>query len=252
MPSELTNTFKGVEGDKLIEPVPKPIYYAGDSFLASENNSGIICSRDEHYRMRGHTRSGAVYIYAGRDVNNATPENDVDDSISVANSKSLKQQPNDLVRDAAYLYISQKSDVDSLIRVASKGTYGKQIEKLSAEGTQETRQGLSLVAMKADDIVLMSRVSGIRLITGTDLKNSRNAEQNSKFGIDLIAGNDDSDLQPLVKGKNLIEYLKGLEKGLDGIRSVLTDFINSQVKFNVAMGKHQHYDPYLIQLDFFP
>ena len=49
LPKEFTDGFKGVLGEKLIEPVPTPIYYAGDSYLSSDNNSGIICSRDEHY-----------------------------------------------------------------------------------------------------------------------------------------------------------------------------------------------------------
>jgi len=248
LPPGLTEKFKGISGERLIEPVPTPIYHAGDAFLASENNSGITCSRDEQYKMRGHTRSGAVYIYAGRDMSGMEPNISEDDTQSESNN--IVFQPNNLVSDSSYIYLSQKADVDTLLRVAAPGTYGKKIKKLSDQRIDETRTGLSLVAMKADDIVLMSRVSGIRLITGTDSKNSRGAEQTSSFGIDLIAGNDDSDLQPLVKGTNLKTYLQGLSKVVDGIRAVLMDFLTSQLKFNAAMAKHRHYDPYLITLAF--
>jgi hypothetical protein len=251
MPAGITVAMGGINGDALVEPVPAPIYYAGDSFVASENNSGLICSRDEHYRMRGHTRSGAIYLYAGRDVHhseeNLTTYSDFDETTG---EPRVIQQPNNLVRDAAYVYLSQKCDIDSTLRVAAKGTYGKLINRLSDGPLQETRQGLSLAAIKADDITLMSRVSGIRLITGTDTKNSRNADQNSKFGIDLIAGNDDSDLQPLVKGDNLKIYLENLSAVVSGLEAVLYDFISSQLKFNGVVRAHQHYDPFCITMGF--
>tara|TARA_Y100000114_G_scaffold43773_1_gene39287 strand:- start:5178 stop:6821 length:1644 start_codon:yes stop_codon:yes gene_type:complete len=262
LPDSITVELKGVGGDRNIEPVPKPIYYSGDSYLESENNSGIICSRDEHYRLRPQTGIGAVYIYAGRKGSpkkegpaltlseQADPEE--------ANRKKVTGEANDLVSDSAYIYVSQKSDVDSLLKVTAKGSYGKKFIKLSdsRNAEQETRKGLSLVAMKADDIVLMSRVAGIRLITAPDKKSSKavpgvdGGEVISKFGIDLIAGNDDSDLQPLVKGENLKLYLENLSDVIDSVRAVLVDFINSQSKFNAAVMKHTHYDPYLITMGF--
>lgn len=263
LPESISIGLKGVAGDRNIEPVPKPIYYAGDSWLESENNSGIICSRDENYRQRPQTGAGAVYIYAGRKGSEGLEEKNpsivaAEGQSSDANRKKVTGEANSLVRDSAYIYIAQKSDVDSTLRVAAKGTYGKKFVKLSdkRDPKQETRQGLSLVAMKADDIVLMSRVSGIRLITAPDKKSSKavpgqeGGDVISKFGIDLIAGNDDSDLQPLVKGENLKLYLQNLSNVVDSIRAVLIDFITSQSKFNASVMKHTHYDPYLITMGF--
>lgn len=246
LPASSTSEFKGIAGAKLIEPVPEPIYYPGDSYLKGENNSGIICSRDEIYRLRGHSKSGAVYIYAGRvgdEKNQSSPE---DFSNPELESPS---QPNNLISDSAYIYISQKADVDSLYKYkVAKGTYSKTVAGLTKEGEVETRQGISLAAIKADDVVIMSRVSGIRLITGTDVKNSKGGDQNSKFGIDLIGGNDDSDLQPLVKGTNLLKYLTFLSDSIDDIRKVLYDFMNSQSKLNAIVAKHTHYDQFGIFL----
>jgi hypothetical protein len=86
------------------------------------------------------------------------------------------------------------------------------------------------------------------LVTGTDKSNSRGGRQYAKYGIDLIAGNDDSDLQPLVKGDNLVTYLKNLSEVVSKLRAVVFEHITSQTKFNAAVQKHTHYDPFLIFL----
>ena len=234
LPNGVKSVTSGLGGDRLIEPVPEPLFYPGDAHMEGENNAGIIFSRDELYRMRGHTKSGAVYLYAGRSSNDVQTAD-----VSADGKSTAMKKPNNLIKDSAYVYISQKSDTDNLLRIAG-GTYAR------AVGGTSPRQGQSLAAMKADNIVLMARESGIRLITGTDRTNSRGAEQYSKFGIDLIAGNDDSDLQPLVKGINLQKYLEGLSKSVDELRSILYKFITSQNDYNVALLDHDHYDPFAI------
>lgn len=247
LPQESLIKFKGVGGARLIEPVPGIITYPGDVFLKSQNNSGIICGRDEIYRLRGHTKSGAVYIYAGRQ-GSVKGKDSSNDNFSNPDAK-VSDQPNNLITDSSYIYISQKADVDSLYKYkVAAGNYSKVIKPLLPKGERETRQGISLAAIKADDVLIMSRTSGIRLVTGTDKKNSKGADQNSKFGIDLIAGNDDSDLQPLVKGDNLVKYLTRLSKTVDELRSILYDFMNSQSKFNTKVSAHTHYDPFTLFL----
>lgn len=249
LPKQSTNNLKGVGGSRLIEPVPAPIYYPGDSFLSSENNSGIICSRDEIYRFRGHTKAGAVYLYAGMSSENIEPVKYSEDN---SEEELINHQPISLVNDSAYVYVSQKADVDYLYHQGiAGGTYSKAIRpilKNAKYDSTETREGLSLVAMKADDVLIMSRVSGIRLVTGTDKSNSRGGRQYAKYGIDLIAGNDDSDLQPLVKGDNLVTYLKNLSDVVSKLRAVVFEHITSQTKFNAAVQKHSHYDPFSIFL----
>lgn len=246
LPKESTNALKGIGGSRLIEPVPAPIYYPGDSYLASENNSGIICSRDEIYRFRGHTKSGAVYMYAGMSAENIEP---VEYSEDTDEQELINRQPISLVSDSSYVYVSQKADVDSLFfEGVAGGTYSKAVKPFLKKGNSETRKGLSLVAMKADDVLIMSRASGIRLVTGTDKNNTRGGRQYAKYGIDLIAGNDDTDLQPLVKGDNLIVYLKNLSNVVSKLRAIVFEHITSQTKFNAAMQKHSHYDPFLIFL----
>tara|TARA_Y100000114_G_scaffold104583_1_gene97843 strand:- start:33309 stop:35036 length:1728 start_codon:yes stop_codon:yes gene_type:complete len=238
--------LNGIGGGRLIEPVPPLDAKPGDAVLQSKNNSGIIATRDEFYKLRGHTKSGAVYMFAGR-----SPDNIIMEQLpeGQAGPPAPVVKPNDLIGDAAYVYLSQKSDVDNLLRVAG-GTYSKVISKIKEFSPTETRQGISVAAVKADDVVLMSRTSGIRLITGTDKTNSRGGEQYSKFGIDLIAGNEDQDLQPLVKGDNLTTYLEGLSKSVGEVSAILLDFLQSQFKFNAALAQHTHYDPFAILIGF--
>ena len=87
---------------------------------------------------------------------------------------------------------------------------------------------------------------GIRLITGTDKKNSKGGKDMGKWGIDLIAGNSDADLQPLVKGTNLLTYLTGLSKSVNELHSVLYDFLKAQLNYNGVLATHQHYDNFSI------
>ena len=207
--------LQGINATKLMEPAPAPMGYAGDYEAEGINNAGIICGRDEYYRLRGHPKAGAVYIYAGRSPNDIKVQKAAQDG----KAAQYVKKPNDLVRDSAYVYISQKADPDELLKVAG-GTFSKIV------GGKQPRKGVSLVALKADDVVIASRVSGIRLITGTDSKNTDNCDMFAKYGIDLIAGNNDKDLQPLVKGDNLVIYLKNLSKALDDLRAVVYTFFN--------------------------
>lgn len=237
--------LNGVGGGRLIEPVPKLDAKPGDGVLQSENNSGIIATRDELYKIRGHTKAGAVYMFAGRSPNSIVMEKPAEGD----GPPTPVVKPNDMISDAAYVYLSQKSDVDNLLRVAG-GTYSKVISRHKEYSPTETRQGISLAAIKADDVTIMSRVSGIRLITGMDDKNSSGGEQFASFGIDLIAGNEDQDLQPLVKGDNLKKYLENLSKSVGQVAAILLDFIQTQFKFNSVLSSHTHYDPFLILLGF--
>ena len=235
-PPSIANKTDGINGDMLVESVPIPMTYPGDWEKCGANNSGIHASRDEEYRFKGHTQAGACYVYAGRSPNDIVTE--IKDGDHGAQSNTMLRTPNNLRKDAAYLYLSQKADSRSLLGV-SAGSYGKKVGE---------RKGQSLAAIKADDVVIMARESGIRLITGTDTKNSKDGDLYSEFGIELIAGDDDTRLQPLVMGDNLRKYLRGLSKALDNLSSVVYDFLTSQTTFNAAVASHTHYDPFCILL----
>lgn len=232
----IAETMDGINGDRLVEGVPENLLYPGDNLIKGANNAGVHLTRDEEYRFKGHTGAGACYIYAGRSPQD--PELELQDGEFGAGSNTVLRTPNNLKKDAAYVYISQKADPDSLLGVVG-GTYGKKAGP---------RKGVSLATLKADDVVINARQSGIRLVTGTDTSNSKGGRLMTQFGIDLIAGNDDSDLQSMVKGENLVKYLKALSKAVDNLQSTLYKHIQSQLEFNSKLATHTHYDPFLILL----
>ena len=233
LPPEISGQFDGINGDRLIEDVPIPMLYPGDKLVSGESNAGLQVSRDELYRFKGHTSCGSCYLYAGKSTAAGASETDPSSDLDVQ-----LHTPNNLKEDAAYVYLSQKSDSKALLGVVG-GTY----KKVAGD-----RQPQSLAAIKADDVVLMARESGIRLITGTNSTNSRGGDVAAHYGIDLIAGNNDTDLQPLVKGDNLAKYLKSLSAALDNLSSVVYQHITAQGVFNAQMAAHRHYDPFTILL----
>lgn len=211
-----SHSSEGFACGKLIEPIPNYNSAPGEKVLSGENNTFIVFGRDRPasrlsgYGGQGHTQCGSIDIVAGR--SSAIPLSDswVD--------------PN-MFEDAARILLSQKTDVDENFKLVS----GK-------SGKSETR---SAIAMKADAIRIVAR-NAIKLITGTDPTNSLGGQIAKVFGIDLIAGNDDEDLQPLVLGDNLKESLDTLIEYVENIIGVLTSFIISQMIYNQVLAAHVH------------
>ena len=117
--------------------------------------------------------------------------------------------------DAARIYISQKTDVDRNFGLAR----GK-------VGSPTTKSG---IAIKADGVRIVGR-EGIKLVTRTDRRNSQGGQVQSIVGIDLIAGNDDSDLQPMVKGDSLLSAMDRLVNYVDNLSGIVDSFLMSQME----------------------
>ena len=119
------------------------------------------------------------------------------------NRKRVFKNP-DFTMDAARVYISQKSDIDTYMGSDEEGlAEGKGVKPW----TTSYDAPRSAVGIKADAVRIVGR-EGIKLITKTDTQNSQGGEVVGNPGIDLIALNDSSDMQPLVKGDNLVETTK--------------------------------------------
>ena len=130
------------------------------------------------------------------------------------------------IYDSATIYLTQKSDIDTDFRLVKGGS--------------PLSKNRSAIALKADGIRIVAR-EGIKLITGSDLKNSQDSKINTgAYGIDLIAKNDDSDLQPLVKGHNLVMALTRLVEHVEELGGVVDAFITSQIVLNQLMQTHFH------------
>jgi len=237
LPEDLRVTLEGLFGDRLVEPRPLWMQYPGEVVINNENNSWCILGRDfGRYGVDGSTGAGAVWLAAGLSPHDLTME----ESAEGEGDQKLIYRRANLKDDGAYLYLSEKCDIDDLLGPGiAGGTYVKRVGPRKAE---------SVAALKADGVVVLARQSGIRLITGSDKKNTAGGNISAKYGIDLIAGNDDSDLQPMVKGNNLVTYLKALSERLSELQAIVFKFIQGQTEFNTAVGSHSHYDPFLIML----
>ena len=132
--------------------------------------------------------------------------------------------------DAARIYISQKTDIDE--------NFGLVAGRVGAANTK------SGIALKADGVRVIAR-DGIKLVTRTDRRNSQGGEIQSIAGIDLIAGNDDTELQPMVKGDNLVAAFEQLVSHVDALNGIVDSFLMSQMELNAFITTHFHVSPFL-------
>jgi hypothetical protein len=134
---------------------------------------------------------------------------------------------NNYLVDSARVVICQKGtpDVDFGIRPGRTGT----------------AHARSFVAIKGDVARVIGR-EGIKLVTGTDKENSQGGIIDVPRGIELIAGNDDRFMQPLVKGTNMLECIDDLNDNLSRLNGIVLDFMLNQSLFNTALGFHQHFN----------
>jgi len=128
--------------------------------------------------------------------------------------------------DAARIHISQKTDVDTNLKCKEHG--------------QGISKGRSAIALKADAIRLVAR-EGIKIVTGTDKKNSQGGDIKSVHGISIVAGNIESEVQPVVKGESLTNALKELKELSADLNAIMKQMLQAQMEFNGSLMSHFHY-----------
>jgi hypothetical protein len=213
---------KGVGNTRRNEGIPNFIRSGAETVYSGANNTWIVLGRDRPgnllsgYGGLGDTQAGAIDLVVGRASFMAK-------SISKDGEK-LYVDPN-FSFDAARIYVSQKTDIDENFELAD-GMVGK----------SNTRSGIGL---KADNIRIMSR-EGIKLVTGVDRFNSQGGDINSVHGIDLIANNDDRDMQPIPKGDNVAEAIERQAEHLKGLTSVVETMLTTIMKLNLSLMGHVH------------
>ena len=97
------------------------------------------------------------------------------------------------------------------------------------------------IGMKATNIAFAAR-SGIRFATKTDRFNEYGEKQISFSGIELAAGNDEKDLQAMVKGDDLVKALKSLAKELENVIATSKIFRKQVADTFAVLGNHTHPD----------
>lgn len=210
----------GIGGDSLQEPVPSYINSVSDNVIKGFNNTWIVLGRDRPasrlsgYGGLGDTQAGSIDIVVGR--------------MSHKPKDGVYVDP-DFDNDSARIHISQKTDIDKNFKLVD-GSIGSSISR-------------SGIGMKADSIRIIGR-EGIKFVTGIDEKNSQGGKISAISGIEIIAGNDDTDMQPMVKGDNLSTSLEEMCNNLESITGIISTFLTSQMDFNATAAIHYHYSPF--------
>lgn len=211
-----------------------PTYLAtGAERCIGNGNSCIVLGLDRPgnkfsgFGGKGNTHCAAIDIVAGRMGSYATSKTSKGENVLV--------NPNFTI-DAARVYISQKSNVDGNFNLVA-GTVGNT--------TQEDPR--STIALKADTVRLIAR-ENIKLVTRTDKRNSQGGETDNtykgQYGIDLIAMNDDSDMQPLVKGDNLVECLGAIVDSIVSLRTLVENQTTYTREVITQLMTHTHPSPF--------
>jgi hypothetical protein len=211
-----------------------PTYLStGAERVVSNGNSGIVLGLDRPgnklsgFGGKGNTHCAAVDIVAGRMASYATSKTSKGEDVLVNPNFKL---------DAARVWISQKSNVDSYFDLAA-GTVG-------STSSEDPR---SAVALKADTVRIIGR-ENIKLVTRTDKRNSQGGETDNtykgQYGIDLIAMNDDADMQSLVKGENLVACLNAIVDSVVSLRTIVENQTEYTREMFTSIMTHTHISPF--------
>lgn len=229
--------YSGV-GNNLVREINTSYYSSkSEKVIKGPTNSFIVLGKD---RFSGH--------YSGYGGIGATGAAAIDIFVGHMGTRPIEEFAGrklkfgkDFKNDSARLYISQMCDIDEYFDIPKFQTkVGNRIIDL------EACKATSGIALKADNVRLISRES-IKLVTFHSTINSLGNES-AKCGIDIIAGiniaklgkDPTLDVQPMVKGGNLIECLSDIINKIDEVSMLLGDFMEKQTEINSALASHTH------------
>jgi len=93
------------------------------------------------------------------------------------------------------------------------------------------------------DYLTLDGTKSIKLVTGRKSTTSTGGDSKMSYGgVEIIAGNDDTDLQPMVKGLNLIFAFAELRDRVQLLSDTVHAFAQQQNKFNTVLKSHTHPD----------
>lgn len=152
--------------------------------------------------------------------------------------------------DAARIYISQMSNVDTNfkiktnIRTPPKGKRGKGEQATpSTSAPKETPN--SSITIKADKARIHAR-KDVKIVTGGDFErfDSQGEPIIETGGIHLMAGNNETQQQPIPLGSNLETCLLTMVERIQQLTTIVTKLTQEQMKYNSVLSKHRHLSPF--------
>ena len=234
-PSERKKDPQAFERTFQAAPLPSELYLpfnaARGEGIRSVGDAYIVLGKDRPSDVEsgyfGETNCSTIDIVTGRMARVAQK----------IRKKNKKRQANpSFLLDAARIYVSQRTDVDENLGLEN-------IFKIK-DVTDGLAKNKSAVAIKADGVRIVARES-IKLITMTDNYGSSGNRITAKYGIDLIGGGNvtgegNLELQPLVKGDNLIMALDEMREHLAQLDTQFTAVDKMITQLSTAMVSHMH------------
>ena len=228
----------GVLGSQLREANPKFKDMPGDKVWSGQNNQWLVFTRDRPgnlntgFGAQGHTQCGAIDMVVGRMSPHPREIDKNGNPVKVGpilNSEIYRDEGVEVV-DAARIYMSQKTNID--------------INFGLAEGYMGSKTTQSAIGIKADAVRVISRSGGIKLVTHSPRNmNSQGAKNNTEApGVEIISGNDDRNLQPMVLGDNLRELLSSMCEMISQINGTVSSITSDLEKLNTAVSSHVHFE----------
>lgn len=218
------NAEIGIKNSPLYDPTNAHEFNKApnEKVISGLDNTYIVLGRDRPggwssgYGGKGDLKAGAIDIVTGRL------------SAMDARLSSGPVNPN-TVADASRIYLSQKSDIDEAYNICD-GVTGQSV-------------ALASIAIKSDAVRIIARES-LKIITNPDKRLSNGEPTYMKHGVQLIANNDSTDMQPIPKGYNLIKSLNSLVSHINDLNGIVMNFLKSQQEFNKAISDHTHFSPF--------
>jgi len=221
---------RGFSGARVFEPKPK--YLKADNEIVYENfnDARIVIGRDRP----GSRISGYGHEHNSNRIDIVVGSHAMDEVKAVnEHGEDIWVDPS-MRADAARIYISEKANVDHYF-----GYFDGEEAVPLAPGKVGLSIGRSAIAVKADAVRILGR-EGIKLITRSDPRNSLGGKIEYVVGVDIIAGNDSSDLQPMVKGHALVATLDRIIDWIGKMNGIVNGILATQMLFEVAVASHTH------------
>ena len=233
----------------LIESGIESIFPAPQQGNADQSNAQIVVTRDRPasifsgYAGIGHQRCSTIDIVAGRHSAKSTTTIPVASDSDLSLSEQLAMVDPSFEKDAARIYISEKTDIDFNFQISIPEGNLSRGEEETTRGDRLVQDSVarSAIGLKADAIRIIGN-EGVRIVTGVYEFNSRGGER-TPGGIELVAENANDkpyDIQPFVKGKNMASALSELHEEVTKMNGLLEEFMLYQFNINQIVSKLRH------------
>lgn len=209
----------GINGFSSIKSLPM-FNSPEDAKVINNGSAYLVLGPDNPYgpgtgKSKISNRADSIDGVVGRMSSNA--EASKNPNIYVNNSFS---------QDAARIYIAEFTDLDQAAGLPQ-----------GDNPAFEDRSGFIGIA---DNVALKGRL-GVKIVTsGNGEYNSRGGLISSGHGIELISRSSDADLQPLVKGDNLVKALESIYKRINELSDSIMDIAAQNAELNAALALHTH------------